>query len=63
MSDYNVGPGVQQAIADTGDAARSDELFIVNEPDGQKISQTICRDSVFYWIQEDNAVRRTPFPG
>lgn len=61
MTDFVVGPGIQQAIADAGDEARSNEMYIVNEPDGQKVSQTVCRDSIFYWIQEDNAVRRVLF--
>ena len=61
MSDFNVGPGIKQAMADAGDEPRSDERFIVNEPDGQKVSEAMGRDAVWYWIQEDNAVRRTPF--
>ena len=61
MTDFVVGPGIQQAMADAGDEARSDERFIVNEPDGQKVSEVIGRDGIWYWIQEDNAVRRCPF--
>lgn len=61
MADFLIGPGVSQAIADAGDEARSDELYIVNEPEGLRVSQTICRDSIFYWIEEDAAVRRVPF--
>jgi len=60
MTDFSIGPGVQQAIADYGDEARSDEQFIILVP-GDKVSQTICRDSIFYWIERDNAVRRSPF--
>ena len=60
MSDYVIGPGVAQAIADAGDEARSDEMYLILE-EGHKVSQTICRDSIMYWIEEDNAVRRTPF--
>ena len=30
VTEYNVGPGVQAAMADHGDEARSDEVFVVN---------------------------------
>lgn len=60
MSDFVVGPGVAQAIADNGDEARSDEVYVILE-DGHKISQTFGRDAMYYWLEEDNAVRRTPF--
>lgn len=60
MADYVVGPGVVQAIEDNGDEARSDEQYIVME-EGHKVSQTFGRDAVYYWLQEDNAVRRLPF--
>jgi len=60
MAEFSIGPGVQQAIADSGDEARSDEQFIILTP-GDKVSQTICRDSIMYWIERDNAVRRSPF--
>lgn len=60
MADFVVGPGVQAAIEANGDEARSDEMFIILT-DGDKVSQTICRDSIMYWIERDNAVRRSPF--
>jgi hypothetical protein len=60
VTTYVVGPGVAQAIADAQDEARSDEQYIVLE-EGSKISQTFGRDAVYYWLQEDNAVRRVPF--
>jgi hypothetical protein len=60
MTDYNVGPGVAQAMADHGDEPRSDEIFVINT-EGQKISQTYGRDNLWFWIQEDNAVRALPF--
>ena len=60
MSDFSIGPGVAQAIADAGDEARSDEQYIVLA-DGNKISQTFARDAVYYWLEADNAVRRSPF--
>ena len=63
MTDWVVGPGVAAAIADSGDEARGNESYIQNEPAGERISQTICRDSIFYWLEVDNAVRRVPFPG
>jgi hypothetical protein len=60
VTDYSVGPGVAQAIADNGDEARSDEQFIILV-DGDKISQTFGRDAIYYWIERDNATRRSPF--
>jgi len=60
MTDWNIGPGVQQAIADHQDEARSDEQFIILTP-GDKVSQTICRDSIFYWLERDNQVKRSTF--
>lgn len=61
MTDFVVGPGVAQAIADNGDEARSDEQFIILR-EGDKVSQTVARDGIYYWIERDNAVRRSPFP-
>ena len=60
MADYSIGPGVQQAIADNNDEARSDEQYIILEP-GQQISQTFARDAVYYYLEVDNAVKRCPF--
>jgi len=60
MTDYNVGPGVAQAMADHGDEARSDEMFVINT-EGQKISQTYGRDNQYFWLEVDNAVRVVPF--
>ena len=60
VSEYSIGPGVQAAMADHGDEPRSDEVFVVNV-EGSKISQTYGRDNVWYWLQEDNAVRALPF--
>jgi hypothetical protein len=60
MTDFNVGPGVATAMADHADEPRSDEMFVVNV-DGQKISQTIGRDNIYFWIEADNAVRVSPF--
>lgn len=62
MTDFNVGPGIQAALDDHGDTARSDELYIVNT-EGVKVSQVFGDQGVYYWMQEVNAVRRTPFPG
>jgi len=58
---YVIGPGVQQAIADAGDEARSDEIAVVTDDEGWKITQTYARDGIYYWLREDNAVRRVPF--
>jgi hypothetical protein len=60
MTDFNVGPGIAQAMADHGDEPRSDEMFVVNV-EGSKISQTYGRDNIYTWLQEDNAVRALPF--
>jgi len=60
MSDYSIGPGVQQAMADAGDDPRSDEQFVILE-EGHKVSQTFGRDAVYYWIEEDNRTNRVPF--
>lgn len=60
MSEYTIGPGVAQAMADAGDEPRSDEHYIVLL-EGQRISQTYGRDAIYVWYEEDNAVRRTPF--
>jgi hypothetical protein len=57
---FSIGPGVAQAIVDHGDEARSDEQYVILT-EGHKVSQTFARDAVYYWIQEDNAVRRSPF--
>jgi len=61
MTDFNVGPGVQQAMADHQDEARSDELFVINAPDGEKVSQTYGRDNIYYYLEADNAIRVVPF--
>ncbi len=60
MTEYVVGPGVTQAMADSGDEPRSDEIYVVLA-DGHQISTTYGRDGIYTWLQEDNAVRRTPF--
>lgn len=60
MNDYVVGPGVQQALIDNSDEARSDEQFIWLA-EGRKISQTFGRDAVYYYMEVDNAVNRVPF--
>ena len=60
MTDYNIGPGVAQAIADAGDEPRSDEIYVLLD-EGKKISQTFGRDAIYYWYQEDNRTSRTPF--
>jgi hypothetical protein len=60
MSDYVIGPGVLQAMADAGDEPRSDEQYVILR-EGHKISQTFGRDATYFWIEEDNRVGRTPF--
>jgi hypothetical protein len=60
MSDFVIGPGVAQAMADAGDEPRSDEQYVILT-EGQKVSQTFGRDSIWYWLEGDNAGRRSPF--
>jgi hypothetical protein len=57
---YTIGEGVQVAMYNAGDAPRSDELYEVSEA-GHTISKTYGRDAIYYWYEEDGAVRRTPF--
>jgi hypothetical protein len=57
MPGFNVGEGVKNALAAANDMARSNEEFI----NGGTISQTFGRDAIYYYIAEDNAVRRLPF--
>ena len=60
MSDYSIGPGVQQAMADNGDEPRSDERYIILD-DGHRISLTFGKLAQYFWYEEDNAVNRVPF--
>jgi hypothetical protein len=60
MTDFSVGPGVAQAIADNSDEARSDEQVVILT-EGDKVSQTVGRDAIYYWIERDNSVKRSPF--
>ena len=61
MTDFVLGPGVAAAIEAAGDEARSDERFIILGPEGCKVSMTIARDGIWYWVEEDNRTSRTPF--
>jgi hypothetical protein len=60
VAEYNIGPGVAQAMAEAGDEPRSSEQFIILL-EGDKISQTFGRDKIYYWIERDNVVRTSPF--
>ena len=60
MTDFVTGPGVQQAMADAGDEARSDEQYIVLR-EGDRISQTYGRDAIYVWFERDNLVKRSTF--
>jgi hypothetical protein len=60
MSDYNIGPGVVQAMADAGDEPRSDEQYIILDP-GHRISVTFSNNAQYFWLEEDNRVARQPF--
>lgn len=53
---FSVGPGVAEAIAANGDEARSDERFLILD-EGHKVSMTIAKLAIYFWLQEDNAVR------
>jgi len=57
---YNVGPGVAQAIADNGDEARSDERYLIMD-EGRKISLTLGKQGQYWYYEEDNTVQRCPF--
>ena len=60
MSEFSVGPGVQQAMADNGDEPRSDEQFIILR-EGHKVSMTFSTGGVYYYYEEDNRTQRCPF--
>jgi hypothetical protein len=60
VTDYNVGPGVAQAIADNSDEARSDERYVIMDQ-GHRVSLTLARDAQYWYYEEDNAVKRLPF--
>jgi hypothetical protein len=57
---YNIGPGVQAAIDENGDEARSDEQYVILEP-GSKISLTLARDAQYWYYEADNKVNRLAF--
>ena len=58
---FVVGQGVADAMASAGDEARSDEIYVVNEPEGQRISLTYGRLALYYWMEADGKVNRVPF--
>jgi hypothetical protein len=60
MTDYNIGPGVQAAIDENHDSARSDEQYVILEP-GRKVSLTLARDAQYWYYEEDNKVNRLAF--
>jgi hypothetical protein len=60
VTDFVVGPGVQQAIAEAGDEARSDEQFVILR-EGDKVSQTFGSLGIYWWYESENAVKRLPF--
>jgi hypothetical protein len=62
MTNFSVGPGVAQALADNNDEARSDEIFVIGTP-GEKISQTFGSSGIYWWYESENSVKRAPFPG
>jgi hypothetical protein len=60
MTDYSIGPGVAQAIADNGDEPRSDERYVIMD-EGSKVSLTLGRDAQYWYYEADNKVNRLPF--
>jgi len=60
MTDWNIGPGVAQAITDAGDEPRSDERYVIMD-EGHRVSLTLARDAQYWYYEEDNAVKRLPF--
>jgi plastocyanin len=60
VTEFSVGPGVQQAMADNGDEPRSDEQFIILR-EGHKVSMTFSTGGVYYYYEEDNRTQRCPF--
>lgn len=58
--EYVIGPGVEAAIAANHDEARSDEHYIILT-EGQKVSETVARDGIYYWVEVDNRVSRVSF--
>lgn len=60
MEEFSIGPGVQASMTEHADEPRSDEQFLILL-DGDKISQTFGRDAIYYWIERDNSVKRSPF--
>lgn len=60
MTDFSIGPGVAQAIADNGDEARSDERYIIMD-EGNRISLTLARDAQYWYYESENSVKRAPF--
>lgn len=57
---FSIGPGVQQAITDNGDEARSDERYVILD-EGHKVSLTLARDAQYWYYEEDGRVNRLPF--
>lgn len=57
---FNIGPGVAQAMNNADDVPRSDELYD-NKPGQPVVSHTYGRDAVYVYYGEDNLVKRLPF--
>lgn len=47
-------------MAAAGDAPRSHEQYVILL-EGHQVSQTYGRDAVYYYVEEDGAVKRCPF--
>jgi hypothetical protein len=60
MTTYNIGPGVQAAIDEHQDEARSDEQYVILDP-GRKVSLTLARDAQYWYYEQDNKVNRLAF--
>lgn len=53
---FAIGPGVKESIDTNNDEARSDEMYLTPE-----ISITYGRDAIYYYLKQDNQVKRSPF--
>lgn len=53
---FAIGQGVKESIDTNDDEARSDEMYLTPE-----ISITYGRDAIYYYLKQDNQVKRSPF--
>lgn len=59
---FIVGPGVQAAIDENEDQARSNEMAMALTDGGEwAVTLTVGQNGLYYWIKEDNRVNVVPF--